>query len=74
MDKKELDISYFISFCIEQYKMRYHLSGTETINLFDRYNVLPYLSDNFEVLHTQSHQWLIEEIDGYINNQKENLK
>lgn len=74
MDKKELDISYFISFCIEQYKMRYHLSGTKTINLFDRYNVLSYLSDNFEVLHTQSHQWLIEEIDGYINNQKENLK
>lgn len=28
-----------------------------------------YLSDNYEVLHTQSHQWLVEEIDEYLNRQ-----
>lgn len=71
MDKKELDIAYFLSFCIEQYKMKHGLSGGETIDLFDRYNVLPYLSDNFEVLHTQSRQWLLEEIEDYITKQKE---
>lgn len=71
MDKKELDIAYFLSFCIEQYKMKHDLSGRETIDLFDRYDVLPYLSDNFEVLHTQSRQWLLEEIEDYITKQKE---
>lgn len=71
MDKKELDIAYFLSFCIEQYKMKHGLSGGETIDLFDRYDVLPYLSDNFEVLHTQSRQWLLEEIEDYITKQKE---
>ena len=70
MNKKELDIAYFLSFCIEQYKMKQGLSGEETITLFEKYNVLSYLSDNFEVLHTQSQQWLMEEIKEYITKQK----
>lgn len=74
MDKRELDIAYFLSFCIEQYKMERCLSGEDTMNLFEKYNVLPYLSDNFEVLHTQGRQWLIEEIDDYIAKQKEEMQ
>lgn len=71
MDKKELDIAYFLSFCIEQYKVKQGLSGEDTMNLFEKYNVLSYLSDNFEVLHTQGRQWLMEEIEDYITKQKE---
>ena len=74
MDKRELDIAYFLSFCIEQYKMERRLSGEDTMSLFEKYNVLPYLSDNFEVLHTQGRQWLIEEIDDYIAKQKEEMQ
>ena len=47
------------------------MSGDEVVALFDRYEVLPYLEDNFEVLHTQSHQWLMEEIDELIKKQEE---
>ena len=68
--KKKLDIAYFLSFCIEQYKMKQGLSGEEAISLFEKYNVLSYLSDNSEVLHTQSQQWLMEEIKEYITKQK----
>lgn len=71
MTKKELDIAYFISFCIEQYKMHISASGAEVMDLFDKYGVTKYLSDNFEILHTQSRQWLIEEIDELINKRKE---
>ena len=39
MDKKELDIAYFLSFCIEQYKVKQGLSGEDTMNLFEKYNV-----------------------------------
>lgn len=74
MNKRELDIAYFLSFCIEQYKMEQGLSGEEVMNLFERYNVLPYLSDNFEVLHTQSRQWLLEEIEDYIAKRKEEIQ
>lgn len=74
MNKKELDIAYFLSFCIEQYKTKHGWSGEETVSLFDKYNVLSYLSENFEVLHTQSRQWLMEEIDDYIKRQKEEVQ
>ena len=71
MKDKELDIAYFLSFCIEQYGKKHQLNGDEVVSLFDRYEVLPYLKDNFEMLHTQGHQWLMEEIDELIKKQEE---
>lgn len=71
MAKKELDIAYFISFCIEQYKVHISANGNEVMNLFDKYGVMEYLFDNFEILHTQSRQWLLEEIDDFIRQKKE---
>lgn len=73
MKDKELDITYSLSFCIEQNGKKYQLSGDEVVSLFDRYEVLPYLEENFEVLHIQSHQWLMEEIDEKINSKEINL-
>lgn len=32
----------------------------------DKYGVLEYLQEHFEVLHTQSAAWLVEEIDEFI--------
>lgn len=71
MSEKELDITYFISFCIEQYKMHTSKSGAEVIELFNHYGVDTYLLENYEVLHTQSRQWLMEEIDEFIQIRKE---
>ena len=73
MKDKELDIAYFLYFCIEKYRKKHQLSGDEVVSLFDRYEVLPYLEDNFEVLHTQGHQWLMEEIDELIKKQQEEV-
>ncbi len=66
MSKKEQDILYFISFCIEQYKHEMGMSGSEVMDLFDRSGLLEYLSENYEVLHTQGHCWLIEEMKDYL--------
>lgn len=73
MNDQELNIAYFLSFCIEQYRKKHQLSGEETFSLFDRYDVLPYLEENFEILHTQGHHWLMEEIDELINNRKKEV-
>lgn len=62
-------ISYFIAFCIEQYKTAKRMKGEDVANLFFDKGVDRFLTDNYEVLHTQSHQWLIEEIDDYLNTQ-----
>ncbi len=71
MDKRRQNIAYFISFCIEQYKNAHGLTGEEAMKLLDKYKVLDYLSEHYEVLHTQSHQWLLEDIDEFINIRKE---
>ena len=62
------NISYFIAFCIEQYKTAKGLEGAEVAKLFFDKGVAEYLADNYEILHTQSHQWLMEEIDDFLNN------
>lgn len=71
MDKRQLDIAYFLSFCIEQYKNEKNLSGAEVALLLNRYGVLEYLKEHFDVLHTQSKQWLLADIDEYITLRKE---
>lgn len=67
---RDNDISYFVAFCIEQYKNAKGISGDEAASPLFSSGVASYLADNFEVLHTQSHQWLIEEIDEKIGRRE----
>lgn len=69
MSEKDLDIVYFVSFCLEQYKMHKGISGIDVSELFEKYHVFGYLVDNYEILHTQGYQWLNIEIDQFIETQ-----
>ena len=66
MSKKLL----FKTFCIEQYKAAHELNGKETIDLFDLYEVLSYLDECYEPLHTQGSRYLVEEVDELIKERK----
>ena len=70
MSKREQDIAYFVSFCIEQYKNAKKLTGKDAMLNLDKYGVLYYLEDNYDVLHTQSCQWILEDIDEFIEVRK----
>ena len=70
MDKRNQDIAYFISFCIEQYKVEKGMSGCEVVALFSVYGIMEYLAEHWEILHTQSRQWIVEDIDEYIRLRK----
>ena len=70
MNKKDKDIALFVAFCIEEYGAAKGMTGEQVIDLFLRYGVADYLSRCFEPLHTQSRQWLIEEIDEFIDIRK----
>lgn len=70
MSKKEKDIAFFVVFCIEEYRAFKGLTGEQVLALFAEYGVIDYLSQCFEVLHTQGRQWLIAEIDEFINIRK----
>ncbi|MBO7626104.1 MAG: DUF3791 domain-containing protein [Paludibacteraceae bacterium] len=74
-ENKQLDIAYFISFCIEQYKNAKGVTGEQAMSVLANYGVLDYLEEHFEVLHTQSHQWILEDIDEFIRlRKKEEIK
>ena len=70
MSQADFDKSYFVAFCIEQYKVHVKKNGAEIAKLFFNNGVADYLNDNFEVLHTQSRQWLMEEIDDFLKQQE----
>lgn len=70
MDKRNLDIAYFLSFCIEQYKTEKGISGADAVQVLKLYGVLEYLAEHFDVLHTQSTQWLLADIDEFIQIRK----
>lgn len=70
MDKSAQDITYFVSFCIELYKHKHCIKGMEAMQTLDTFGVLKYLADNYEVLHTQSSAWLMEEMEEYIQLRK----
>lgn len=74
MNKKKQDIAYFLSFCIEQYKKAKGIDGAEVIKTFAKFDVFDYLNNHFEILHTQSRQWILEDIDEYIEVRKGELK
>ena len=60
----------FKTFCFEAYKAAHKLTGRKTIELFVRYGVLDYLNDCYDVLHTTGRDYIIEDIDLFINARK----
>ena len=73
MDSEQKRISYFVSFCVEQYKNAKHLTGSQAFEELNQYGVLDYLVENYEILHTQSYQWILEDIDEFINIRKQRI-
>lgn len=74
MSKKEKDVALFVAFCIEEYGAAKRLTGEQVLDLFSKYGLVEYLSEFYDVLHTQGRQWLIDEIDEFIGirEKKEN--
>lgn len=63
-------IQEFTIFCMEAYKIKHKLSGADLYNLFQKFDVFTFLETGYEVLHTQSMDYIVSEIDELIKNQK----
>lgn len=50
--------------------MRHGLSGDDALALFDRKGVTSYLTEHYDVLHTQGKDWLVDDIDQFIQNRQ----
>lgn len=60
----------FKAFCFEAYRSDKNLTGRETMSIFKKYGVLDYLGDCFDVLHTVGRDYIVEDIDLFINARK----
>lgn len=56
----------FLIFCIEQYKSAKNLNGRQVMDLFRKYRISEYIVSCFEALHTTGTNYIIEDIDLYI--------
>ena len=56
----------FLIFCTEQYKSAKKLTGKQVSALFSRYRVWDYIYSCFEALHTTGSNYIVEDIDLYI--------
>lgn len=70
MANKPDAIPLFLSFCIEQYKNAKKISGRESMEILDNSGALDYLEKCYEPIHTQSPQWILQEIEDYLNSHK----
>ena len=64
------DVAYFISFCIEIYKNANVMTGADVSRLFNATGLTDFLASNFESIHSQSPQWILEEINEYLSTHK----
>ena len=71
MSKQEIDKSYFLTFCIEQFPPPRPITAAAASPLTLSSGTAEYLTDNFGVLHTQSRQWLMEEIEERLKEQEQ---
>ena len=56
----------FMIFCVETYKSAKSLNGKQVAALFTQYQVREYLYSCFEALHTTGANYIVEDIDLYI--------
>jgi len=63
MDEK----TNFIVYCLEEYKSAESLSGKAVIELFNSYRVIDYIITHYEALHTTGRQYIVADINQYIN-------
>ena len=64
----------FKVFCFEAFRAEKKISGKETMELFKKYGVLDYLTVCYDVLHTTGRNYIIEDIDIFIEARKNSLK
>ena len=61
----------FVVYCIEEYKAAKNMRGKNVINLFNCYQVIEYINNYYEALHTTGREYIVDDIDMYIEAKKQ---
>ncbi len=63
----------FLIYCTELYKNNKNLNGKQVSELFTRFKVWDYIYSCFEALHTTGVNYIVEDIDLYIEARQPNM-
>ena len=58
----------FIIFCLEHYRHFRHITALDALSTFRKAGVFEYLTEGYEVLHTQGRDYIVSDIDDFIRN------
>ena len=67
VQKDNTKILLFQMFCAENYRETKNISAKDTLLLFSNHGVFEFLYENFEMLHTQDTEYILDTIITYIN-------
>ena len=60
----------FYTYCLENYAIRKQISGMRAWVLFKETGADEYVIDNYDLLHTQGMEYVLDDIQRYINRRK----
>ena len=60
------DLSFWLSWCVEEYATEKKLSAPEVSEMFEKKGVYSYLADNAEILHTQGKNYILGSIEDFL--------
>lgn len=63
-------IPTFVAFAVEQYKHRKGISGEEAMAILSEAGVLEHLVEFYDVMHQHGAEWLVEEIEEMVSQNK----
>ena len=68
------NVVIFLTFCMENYAKKHNMTSLEAYALFRRYHVDVYLVNGFDMLHTQGEDAILQDIEIFIKNRKNQEK
>ena len=64
------EVFEFYTFCLENYAVRKGISGMRAWLLFKEMGADEYITSNYDLLHTQGLEYILDDIQRYINRRK----
>ena len=68
------NVVVFLTFCMENYAKKHNMTSLEAYALFRHYHVDVYLVNGFDMLHTQGKDAILQDIEIFIKNRKNQEK
>lgn len=64
------EVFEFYTYCLENYAIRKRISGLRAWMIFKEFGADEYIIDNYDLLHTQGIEYVLDDIQRFINRRK----